>query len=71
MKIRLCEHNQGSRSLVQQLQGQYPDLNIKLKNCAKQCKTCRRQPFALVDKQLIKADDPAALVHILDGLIKH
>jgi len=53
MKIRLCQYNQGSEQLLQKLKGPFPDLDIKLKKCAKQCKKCKHQPFALVDKELI------------------
>jgi|GEM_PF-1234161 uncharacterized protein YuzB (UPF0349 family) len=53
MKIRCCEQNKGATLFVQQLKEQFVDLNIKLKKCAKQCKICKRQPFAVIDKQLV------------------
>lgn len=61
MKIRLCHHNQGADQLLQRLQTEQPGLDSKLKKCAKECKTCRRQPFALCDKQLLTAADTDAL----------
>lgn len=61
MKIRLCQHNQGSRLLTDKLLAQCPDLDIKLKKCAKKCKICKQQPFAVVDKQLVMAADGDAL----------
>lgn len=61
MKIRFCQHNHGSGLLAQKLLAQRPDLDIKLKNCAKKCKTCKQQSFAVVDKQLVVAADDDAL----------
>lgn len=61
MKIRFCQHNQGSGLLTQKLLAQYPDLDIKRKKCAKKCKICKQQPFAVVDKQLVMAADGDAL----------
>jgi uncharacterized protein YuzB (UPF0349 family) len=57
MKIRLCEHNKGAEEFVQRLKGQFSDLDIKLKKCAKQCKTCKKTPFAIIDKNVVIADD--------------
>ena len=65
MKIRLCQYNQGSEQLFQRLQDQFPDLNIKLKKCASQCKKCKHQPFVLVDKQLINSTTVDELYAIL------
>lgn len=61
MKIRLCHHNQGADQLLQRLSAKRPGLDIKLKKCVKQCKTCRRQPFALCDKVLLAATDTEEL----------
>lgn len=52
------------------LQGQFPDLDIKLKKCAKQCKICKQQPFVLVDKKLFKNNDPELLYNDLVGLLE-
>lgn len=69
MKIRFCQHNQGSGLLTQKLHAQCPDLDIQLKKCAKKCKTCKQQPFAVVDKQLVMAADGDALYSQLLVLI--
>jgi uncharacterized protein YuzB (UPF0349 family) len=70
MKIRLCEHNQGVEKLAKQLEGQFTGLNIKIKKCAKQCKVCKREPFAVADGQLIKASDSVQLLFFLKQLIE-
>lgn len=69
MKIRFCQHNQGSGLLTEKLLAQCPDLDIKRKKCAKKCKTCKQQPFAVVDKQLVMAADGDALYSQLLVLI--
>lgn len=70
MKIRLCQHNQGSEQLLHRLQGQYPDLDSKLKKCTKQCKICKQQPFALFAKELVLASDVETLYARLGELIE-
>ena len=64
MKIRFCKHGKGARQACQQLQQDFPDLNIKLKDCQKQCKHCREQPLAVVNKVRVISDS-------WDDLLKH
>ena len=57
MKIRFCEHNKGKGKVFRRLTEEFPDLNIKIKECIKQCSACRENPMASVDKQKITAKD--------------
>lgn len=50
MKIRFCENNKGKGKVIRRLEEEFPDLNIKIKKCVKQCGICREQPIAIVDK---------------------
>lgn len=70
MKIRLCEHNQDAENLAKQLKEQFVDLNIKIKKCAKKCKICKHEPFAVVDKNLIKASSSEGLLAQLRTMIE-
>jgi len=70
MKIRLCEHNQGAEKLAQQLKEQIAGLNIKIKKCAKQCKTCKHEPFAVVDKNVIKFSNSEELLSQLQTVLR-
>ncbi|MDY0384493.1 DUF1450 domain-containing protein [Trichlorobacter sp.] len=57
MKIRFCEHSpKGKSRLVKQLAAEFPGLDVKVKGCCKQCKTCRSTPFCLVDQQLVSGN---------------
>lgn len=56
MKIRLCGHTRGADQLLQRLKEALPGNDIKLKPCIKQCKACRRQPYALLDKRPVQAE---------------
>jgi uncharacterized protein YuzB (UPF0349 family) len=56
-KIRFCEHNKGKGKVVRQLEEAFPDLNIKIKSCVKQCGCCREQPMAVVDKKKVTGKD--------------
>jgi uncharacterized protein YuzB (UPF0349 family) len=57
MKIRFCEHNKGKGKLFRRLEEEFPDLNIKIKSCVKQCGSCREQPMAVVDKKKVTGKD--------------
>ena len=53
MKIRFCEHNKGKGKPYRRLKEEFPDLNIKIKECIKQCGTCRERLMATVDKKKV------------------
>jgi uncharacterized protein YuzB (UPF0349 family) len=55
MKIRFCEHNKGKGKVFRRLTEEFPVLNIKIKDCVKQCGSCREQPMAVVDKKKVTA----------------
>lgn len=57
MKIRFCEHNKGKGKVLRRLEEDFPDLNIKIKSCVKQCGSCREKPMAVVDKVKITGKD--------------
>ncbi|HEY4743173.1 MAG TPA: DUF1450 domain-containing protein [Desulfuromonadaceae bacterium] len=57
MKIRFCEHNKGKGKVFRRLREEFPDLNIKIKGCVKQCSACRETPMATVDKRRVTARD--------------
>jgi len=56
-KIRFCENNKGKGKVVRRLKEEFPDLNIKVKDCVKQCSSCRDQPVAVVDKIKVTGRD--------------
>ncbi len=57
MKIRFCENNKGKGKVIRRLEEEFPDLNIKIKKCVKQCGSCREQPVAVVDKKKVTGKD--------------
>jgi len=57
VKIRFCEHNKGKGKVFRRLREEFPDLNIKIKGCVKQCSACRETPMATVDKRRVTARD--------------
>lgn len=56
MKIRFCENNKGTGKVCKKLKENYPDLDIKRKDCVKECGPCKKSPFALVKSEIVKAD---------------
>jgi len=57
VKIRFCEHNKGKGKVFRRLEEEFPDLNIKIKDCVKQCSACREKPMAVVDKKKVTGKD--------------
>ncbi|MBT1073016.1 DUF1450 domain-containing protein [Pelotalea chapellei] len=57
MKIRFCEHTKGKGKVYRRLKEEFPELNIKVKECIKQCSLCRETPMATVDKVKIVGRD--------------
>jgi uncharacterized protein YuzB (UPF0349 family) len=57
IKIRFCEHNKGKGKVVRRLEEEFPDLNVKVKSCVKQCGVCHDQPVAVVDKKKVTGKD--------------
>lgn len=70
MKIRFCEHNKGKGKLLRRLKEEFPDLNIKVKDCIKQCGACREMPVAVVDKKKVTGRDGDDLYLKLIELIR-
>lgn len=65
MKIRFCENNKGAGKVFKKLKENYPNLNIKKKDCLKSCGPCKKTPIALVDGKAVKADDADGLYEII------
>ena len=70
MKIRFCEHNKGKGKLFRRLKEDFPELNIKIKDCVKQCGACREMPLAVVDKKKMTGKDGDELYHKIIELIR-
>ena len=70
MKIRFCEHNKGKGKVFRRLTEEFPDLNIKIKECVKQCSACREAPLATVDKKKVTGKDADQLYERIVELIR-
>jgi len=71
MKIRFCEHNKAKGKVFRRLTEEFPDLNIKIKGCVKQCGACREMPMATVNKKRVTAKDGDELYRkILEAIAK-
>ncbi len=69
LKIRFCEHNKGKGKVYRRLTEEFPDLNIKIKECIKQCSACRDNLLATVDKKKVTAKDGDQLYEKIRELI--
>ena len=70
MKIRFCEHNKGKGKVIRRLEEEFPGLNIKVKNCIKQCGTCSDRPVATVDKVKVTGKDGDDLYNKILAMIR-
>lgn len=70
MKIRFCEHNKGAGKVFKKLKENYPELNIKRKDCLKSCDSCKKSPVALVEGKTINAADGEELYDRIVAAIK-
>jgi uncharacterized protein YuzB (UPF0349 family) len=70
VKIRFCEHNKGKGKVLRRLEEEFPDLNVKIKKCVKQCGSCREQPLAVVDKVKVTGKDSDDLYEIIAVLLQ-
>lgn len=71
MKVRFCEHNKGKGKVYRRLCEEFPDMNIKVKECVKQCSACREMPMATVDKKRVTARDGDELYRKIIEAIAH
>jgi uncharacterized protein YuzB (UPF0349 family) len=69
MKIRFCEHNKGKGKVYRRLTEEFPNLNIKIKSCVKQCSACRENPMVTVDKKKVIGKDGDQLYEKIVELI--
>jgi uncharacterized protein YuzB (UPF0349 family) len=70
MKIRFCEHNKGVGKAIKILKAEFPDANIKRKDCIEKCSFCKKSPFALFDGKPVNAIDSEELVAKIRTLMK-
>ncbi len=70
MKIRFCEHNKGVGKALKKLKEEFPETNIKRKDCIEKCGFCKKSPFALVDGKPVYAIDSEELVVKIRTLMK-
>lgn len=70
MKIRFCENNKGAGKVLKKLKEHHPSVDAKRKGCIKKCGPCKKELFAVVDGETVKADDGEALYKKLEGMLK-
>jgi len=68
MKIRICTHNKGSERNFEQLKIRFPERDIKLKKCVKQCKICKEQQFICIDKRPYSYASFEELAELIEGI---
>lgn len=67
MKIKLCRHNRWTDELQSRLNEQCTG-ELKVKDCLKQCKICRKQPLVQLKKQVLTGEAPDELIRQLNEI---
>jgi len=70
MKIRFCEKNNGKGKVYRQLCDEFPNHDIKIKDCVKQCSVCSELPVATIDKVRVTARDGDGLYQKIVEIIQ-
>jgi uncharacterized protein YuzB (UPF0349 family) len=70
MKIRFCENNKGKGKVARRLKEEFPDLDVKIKDCIKECSSCSEKPMVRIDKEKVTARDGDALYDKIVEVIK-
>jgi len=69
MKIRLCEHNKGAGKLFKLLKKEFPDENVKMKDCIKKCGICHKSQFVTIDGKPVCAIDSEEFVRKIRSIV--
>jgi uncharacterized protein YuzB (UPF0349 family) len=70
MKIRFCENNEGSGKIFKRLRQEFPETNLKRKECIKSCGPCKKTLIALVDGKAVRAVNGEELYDKIVALLK-
>jgi len=70
MKVRFCENNEGAATVYKRLKADFPEQDIKRKNCVKCCSTCNCTLFAVVAGNTLRGKSSADLYEKIAALLK-
>ena len=70
MKVRFCERNKGKGKVIRRLAEEFPDVDVKVKDCIKECSSCSEMPVAKVNKAKIAAKDGETLYRKIQEVIQ-
>ena len=70
MKVRLCDKNKGKSKVVERLDKEMPDLDVKVKKCIDICDECSKDRIARVDGKKIVAKDADELYEKIVKTVK-
>lgn len=63
-KIYFCrENDSNTKFLYKTLKAIFPKLKVKRKDCLGKCKTCKSNPFAIMDDKVVSCGSVADLFH--------
>jgi uncharacterized protein YuzB (UPF0349 family) len=69
MKIRFCENNKGAGKVLKKLKEHHPSVDAKRNGCIKKCGPCKKELFAVVDGESVKADDAEVLYKKIEDML--
>ena len=70
MKICFCEHNKGKKKIINKLEENYSDIEVKTKKCIGKCGACSESPIAKIKDKIIIGKDSEDLYEKLAKTIE-
>lgn len=70
-EIKFCENNfnQGTEVLVDRIKSELTNVTVDVEPCLGYCGDCAVGPYALVNDEIVKADTPEELFHMIKDII--
>lgn len=69
MKIYFCEKNKGRKKVINRLEENYPELELKVKKCIGKCSSCKEKPIAKIKDKIVSGEDSEELYEKLVKVI--
>ncbi|HEY8463484.1 MAG TPA: DUF1450 domain-containing protein [Bacillota bacterium] len=71
VEVKFCENNfiHGTEDVSNQLEEEFPDIQVEVEPCLGYCSDCANGPFALVNGEMVQAESDEKLYEIVGGML--
>lgn len=70
-EVKFCENNfiHGTEVLIDRIKEELQDVTVDVEPCLGYCGDCATAPYALVNDEIVKADSPEELFHMIEDIV--